>query len=243
MKSFLFSVLVSVCLIQNSAAQNAAPPQNPGATPPSSSSKPQVLQMQFTSGTLIRVELEKPIDAKKAKVGDEVIGKTTDDLNSTPPGLATKGCKVVGHIMEVSPRQGDSVSTLRVAFDKLILKNGSDMALPAAIKAIGFAEAFDPATNSEAIGQMGSGPGIRTAQAPGGVIGSGSGDPTQYAGQRMPSGASNSANAKLPFNAKGPVGMSGVELSSAGGTQGSTLSSKKHNVKLESGMQMILRVD
>ena len=58
-------------------------------------------------------------------------------------------------MVEVVSHLGDSASILKVAFDKMILKNGSDMALPANIKALGFADQFDPATNSEQINQNG----------------------------------------------------------------------------------------
>ncbi|MGA8436786.1 MAG: hypothetical protein WB762_26285 [Candidatus Sulfotelmatobacter sp.] len=55
---------------------------------------------------------------------------------------------------------------MKVAFDKMILKNGSDMDLPADIKAVGFADQFDPATNAEQINQMGGGPGVRVGAVP-----------------------------------------------------------------------------
>ncbi len=84
--------------------------------------------MSFTPGTLIRAEIEKSVDAKKAQVGDLVYAKTIDDLNSNPPGLATKGCKITGHIVEVAPHQGDTPSKLGIAFDKMVLKNGAEMA-------------------------------------------------------------------------------------------------------------------
>jgi hypothetical protein len=48
------------------------------------------------------------------------------------------------------------------------------------------------------------------------------------------------SDAKLPFNAQGAIGMSAVELGT-GNAQESLLTSKKHNVKIENGMQMILR--
>ncbi|MGA8271455.1 MAG: hypothetical protein WB919_07830 [Candidatus Sulfotelmatobacter sp.] len=243
MKKILCCVVVGICLTGISAAQTAAQSQtSETATAPSGSQPSAPLQMKFTPGTLIRAELEKPVDAKKAKVGDQVLAKTTDDLNSTPPGLAGKGCKIVGHVVEVAPHQGNSVSTLRIVFDKMILKNGSEMPLPATIKAVGFADDFNPATDSEMITQMGNGPGVRIAPPPGGVIGAGSGTPSQYGGERLPSGNTGNPDAKLPFNAKGAIGMSGVDLSS-GTAQDSVLSSKKRTVKLENGMQMILRVD
>jgi hypothetical protein len=200
------------------------------------------IAMHFTPGTQIRAQLDKPIDAKKAKVGDEVSAKTTNDLNSTPPNLATKGCKIIGHLVEASAHQGDTPAVLGIAFDKMILKDGSEMSLAANIQAIGFAEEFNPATDTEMIGQMGAGPGIRTGPTPGGTIGAGSGTPSNYGGERLPGGgSSNNNDAKLPFNAKGAIGMSGVTLA-PGASQDSVLTGKKRNIKLENGMQMILRV-
>jgi hypothetical protein len=96
------------------------------------------------------------------------------------------------------------------------------MALPAAIQAVGFADS-----------QGGPAP----------VPASG-GSPGSYVGQKMstPGSPSGNADAKLPFNAQGAVGMSGVSLNT-GTAQDSILTSEKHNIKLESGMQMILRTN
>ncbi|MGB8012807.1 MAG: hypothetical protein WCF68_14430 [Terriglobales bacterium] len=204
------------------------------------------MTMNFTPGTLIRVELEKPIDSKKARVGDQVFARTTDDLKSVPPGLATKGCKIIGHVVEVTPHQGDTASTIRIVFDKMILKNDSEMALPATIKAVGFAEEFNPATDSETATSMGGATGGSAGNGPNpGTTGAGGGNPGMYAGGRTPTGAMSTpaaSNAKLPFDAKGAIGMSGTTLA-AGTAQDSILTSKKKNVKLESGMQMILKTN
>lgn len=207
------------------------------------------MAMQFTPGTLLRVKLDKTIDAKKAQVGDQVVAKTLDDLKSVPPGLALKGCDVIGHVAEVQQRQGDSVSKLQISFDKMILKNGTSMPLPAFIKAVGFVEDFNATTNIEAINQMGGGPGGAGGSSTGGVtgkssaagdIGAGGGNPNMYGGGRMPSGGIGSnPDAKLPFNAIGAIGMSGTDLEQGA----SILISKKKNVKIESGMQMILKTN
>ncbi|MFZ0686470.1 MAG: hypothetical protein WAM89_13075 [Terriglobales bacterium] len=244
MKIALFSLIVGACLAGISVAQA------PSSSPPSASTAP--MAMNFTPGTLIRVELEKPIDSKKSQVGDQLLAKTTDDLKSVPPGLATKGCKIIGHIVEVTPHQGDSPSTIRIVFDKMILKNDSEMALPATIKAVGFADQFNPATDIETINNMGGGPGGAgggNAQGIGGHtdaatgIGAGGGNPNMYGGGRMPMPSASSSGPKnLPFNAQGAIGMSGVALS-AGKAQDSILTSKKKNVKLEGGMQMILKTN
>lgn len=221
--------LLSVVSLTGVIANGANPPQN--ATTPASHPP-----MLFSAGTPIRVELDKTIDAKKAKVGDEVTGKTTDDLNSNPPGLAAKGCKVVGHVAEVTPHQGSTASTLGIAFDKLVLKDGSEMPLNANIQAIGFADTMVDANNDQTITKMGGN--VGTSQ-PGGTIGSGGGQPSGYGGQRMPSNMPSNPDAKLPWNAKGAVGMAGVSLGT-GASKDSLLTSDKHNVKIEHGMQMIL---
>jgi|SRR5271163_1402840 len=216
------SLWVGICLASTTAAQTPATGQQ---TPPAAadSAPTPVRMMHFDPGTLIRVELETAIDAKKARIGDQVLATTTDDLNSNPPGLATKGCQVVGHIVEVTPHEGNTPSKLEIAFDKLTLKNDTDMPLPAAIQAVGFAESS----------QSGPGPVPLSGGAPGG-----------YVGQKMssPGSNSNTGGAKLPFNSQGVIGMSGVSLS-AGSAQDSVLTSNKHTIKLEKGMQMILRTN
>jgi hypothetical protein len=135
----VWCLLVGACLPAVSFAQTAAQPQTPATAPTSTATQPVV--MHFSPGTLIRAQLETPIDAKRARVGDQVLARTTDDLNSVPPGIATKGCTILGHIVEVSPHQGASPSKLRIVFDKMILKNDSGMALPATIQAVGFKNA------------------------------------------------------------------------------------------------------
>ena len=199
----------------------------------------QIARMSFTPGTLIRAQIEKPVDAKKAQVGDPVLAKTIDDLKSNPPGLATKGCKILGHLVQVSAHQGDSTSTLAIVFDKMVLKNGFEMPLPAIIQAIGDPDAGpipNASNNDQIINNMGGNVGTtQTAQD----INSGGGDPSDYAGETMP--RVGVSHAKMPFRAQGVFGMSGVTLTAGADNQSSVLSSKKHNVKIEEGMQMILR--
>ena len=224
LKISLCSFLVAACAVAAAFAQEtnqAAPSQ----TPP----------MSFTPGTVIRAELDKTVDAKKARVGDQVLARTTDDLKSSPPNLTPKGSRIIGHVVEVTPHQGSSASTLGIAFDKLVLKDGSEMALPAKIQAIGFPDTTVPVNDDQTINKMGGNASIQPV-AP---IGPG-GQPSGSGGERIPSGMPTNSDAKLPFTAQGAVGMSGVELGTGNG-QESLLTSKKHNVKIESGMQMILR--
>ncbi|MGA9473905.1 MAG: hypothetical protein WBV36_15670 [Terriglobales bacterium] len=258
MKIALCLLLAAALLTKISTAQNSAPATSPAtATAPAAPASPAApaqtqaaagaptapMAMSFTPGTLIRVKLDKTIDVKKAQVGEQVVAKTMDDLNSVPPGLATKGCEIIGHVVEVTQHQGDTPSTVRIVFDKMVLKNGTSMALPAFIKAVGYADQFNPSTDQDLSTQMG---GARQSQGVGGPpvsTNSGGGNPNLYGGGRLPMGDNTSPvqrDAKLPYNAKGAIGMSGVELNQ-GTAQDSILTSKKKNVKLEGGMQMILK--
>jgi len=242
-KRVVFSLLAAVLLVGISPCQNSS--QSPAAAPQGAAASPHPA-MSFTSGTVIRAELEKTIDAKKAKVGDPVLAHTIDDLKSNPPGLTNKGCKIVGHVVEVAAHEGNTPSTLGIKFDKMILKDGYEMALPATIQAIGFADTYVDVNNDQTITSMGGNVGgthnVTGNSLPEANIGAGGGSPTNYGGERMPTSMPTNSDAKIPFNARGPVGMSGVTLA-PGSAQDSVLSSQKKNVKIENGMQMILRVD
>src|SRR5579864_1197782 len=238
----LISVLIATLLTGVAIAQNPAQP-NSGSAPQNAG--PANSAMQLAPGTIIRVELAKSVDAKKAKVGDEVIAKTMDDFQSNKNEvLAPRGSKVFGHVAEVSPRQGESASTLGIAFDKMVLKNGTEVPLKVSIQAIG-----PPESSASAVSQpVGGGYGNAGASAPMSTSGRGGyGAPPPNPGGSVPDSSRPDASSGAPINgrltptAQGVVGMSGVSLS-AGNAQDSLLSSAKHNVKLDGGTQMILRV-
>jgi hypothetical protein len=235
MKKFLIPALTAGLLTALSLAQNAAPP-NGGSQSQNT--------VQLAPGTIIRVELAKTIDAKKAKVGDEVIAKTMDDFRSDKNEvLAPRGSKVVGHVAEASPHEHDSASMLGIVFDKMIMKNGAEIPLKASIQAIGWPQSNTAAANqpggypgspAPSMGNAGNTPGMpgRGGAAPGAANGA----PSTPEGTDATGGYG-----QLTPKDQGVVGMSGVSLS-AGAAQDSLVSSPKHNVKLDSGTQMILRV-
>jgi hypothetical protein len=244
MKSLLKIALISIYLTGATMAQI---PVQPNAESPL-----QNTAVRFSPGTVIRVELAKSVDAKKAKVGDQVIAKTMDDFFSDKNEvLAPKGSQVLAHVAEVSPHEGKSASTLGIAFDKILLKNGTEVPLKASIQAIGA-----PESNTAAVDDT-----LNTPSPTGGIVpmgsssrvGSGAGLPvpgatapgTPVPGTPGPPGpeanSGRAINGRLTPNAQGVVGMSGLSLS-PGAAQDSLLTSPKHNVKLDSGTQMILRV-
>lgn len=234
-----FYLAVTAVLVSGvSLAQNSSPRQ-------SAADQPAVTRMGFAPGTQLRAELDKTVDAKKVKPGDPVQAKTIDELKSGTEVLAPPGARIVGHVVAANPHQKDTASRLEIAFDKVELGNGSEIPMKATIQALA-----KPVTNVNTGGDY-AGPPVG-GSAPMGAAGRGG---MQPGGMGQPASPPNPGNMGSPgttptqnapsgpisFNAQGVQGMSGVSLS-PGPAQDSVLTSEKHNVKLDSGTQMILRV-
>jgi|SRR5579862_285772 len=234
----LSAVLLSgMALSQNSSSQqNAQVGQSAGT------------QERFTPGSELRAQLDKTIDAKKAKPGEIVEAKTLDEIKSGGEVIAPRGSKILGHLVAVSPHEKDMPSRLEIAFDKLDLGNGSQVPFPATVQAL--AKPVNNMNNG-ADSNMGGNPPMGGGQS--GPMGGGRGGMQQPGGTGQPGMPSNTGSmgggggnpqsaqsGGISPNAQGVEGISGVSLS-AGPAHDTILTSEKHNVKLESGTQMVLR--
>jgi hypothetical protein len=91
----------------------------------------------ISSGTLIQVELSKDVDAKKAHSGDEVRTKLWADVRAGDNIILPKKTLIVGHVAEAQARtKANPESKLTIAFDKAVLKNGSEIPLHAVIERV-----------------------------------------------------------------------------------------------------------
>lgn len=207
----------------------------------------------LSSGTTLAAELTKSIDAKKAKPGDEVTAKLTQDVKSNGKVVIHKGSKLVGHVTEAQARSKENAeSKLGVVFDKAVLKGGQEVAFSGVIRALS-APVEVPTTslgggnvdrNASGGGGRGIGPvpmGGATSTA-NSTVGSGTGAVGNTADASVNSGGGTLNN--LDAASRGVIGMDGVTLnaSAVGSGQGSVLSSPSRNIKLDSGTQMILQV-
>jgi hypothetical protein len=221
----------------------------------------------LSGGTIIQAELSKSLDAKKAKQGDQVSAKTTEDVRSNGKVVIPKGSKLIGHITEAkASTKEDSNSNLTIAWDKAVLKHGQEIPVQASIQAIGRprsaamgsvdegggvaegpATSSGPAMRSQPGGSMGSRSGGSlpgavgdTAGGVAGAAGSAAGGVAGTAGSAtgLPAGGT------LDATAHGVAGLQGISLNTqASATQGSELRSNHGNVRLESGTQLVLRVN
>lgn len=231
-----------------------------GATPAASG--------QLASGSMIYAELSKSIDAKKAKQGDEVTAKAQQAVLSQGKVLIPKGAKLVGHVTTVKPHEKDQPqSELGIAFDHAVLKDGTQVPLgTVAIQAIAPPQASAslaggndnmgggtsgmPSSNNAGMGYPSGGAGRMGSGNNGGTVGqvgSTVGGVANTAGNTAGTVAGTTsttaaAGARLNGSSRGVVGMPGLSLSAGNSTQGSVIACDNKNVKLDSGTEMVLRV-
>lgn len=236
-------ILMFVGLLALAPPISFAQAVQPATAPLPQSNAQSHTEMRVEPGISLRVELAKTIDSKKAKAGDPIVVKTMDELMSGNKVAAARGTKIFGHVVSATPHHGDSPSTLEIAFDKLSLSENG-MPVKAVIQALtkpietpqggGYGGMEQPAGGAAPMG------------APAGRMGgmqppSASTPNNGGAGTNGMPAPGTAGTERIPLNAQGVIGISGVSLNS--NAQGdSTITSQKHNVKLESGTQMVLRV-
>jgi len=234
----------------NNNAQRPEPQVQPG-TPPSSGQT-----LRVAPGSVIPAELTKTIDAKKAKPGDEVIAKVTQDMKAqNAEVIVAKDTKIVGHITAAQAHTKEQKeSELGIAFDHAVMRDGNIAPLPMSIQAIIAPAALNPGNGGNAAaaetGQPSAPPSSRTMSGNDTGRPSGMGNPPPAPGSSAPGGElpneiSSAASAHQPITGetRGVVGISNLTLTAgSNASQGSELTSEKGNVKLESGTLLLLRV-
>ena len=209
--------------------------------------------IQLTAGSTIPVMLEKWVDARKNKVGDEVIAKTTENVKSEGRVVIPKNSKIVGHVTEAKARtKEESDSALGIAFDHAVLKDGREIPLLLTIQAI----APDEESTSSAMGIAPGTAGGTTGAAPplavqgnaaGAMANPNAGTPGRIAspanGAEAAPGALSPTGGLTP-SCHGVLGIDGLALmpETANSTQGSVIVSQRRNVHLDGRTQMMLRV-
>jgi hypothetical protein len=247
MKNLCLAILSLSLLNAASSAQDRAGAQSKGTADQSQGVEGGATP-KVSRGLTLRAELTKSIDAKKAKVGDEVVAKTLDDLLSNGQVVVPRGSKISGRVVEVKPRQGNEESLLGIKLETLTMRDGAQQSLNATIQAIGKPEtalANEPMVERGTAGSPSPGSGGRMGGmgqgtgSPAGYPSAGSADTGGYGAQdRAPSAGSG----ELSANAQGVIGISDLSLDQ-GTAQDTVVTSAKHNVKLESGTQMVLHVN
>jgi hypothetical protein len=123
-------------------------------------------------------ELQGKLDAKTAKVGDRVVLKTTDKVQTADGTLIPRGTRLVGHITQVQALDSTHGGSLMgIAFDRAELKNGQSIAIHTLIQGVRFSSSTTAisSVNDDAMGTVSS--------AAMNGVGSGSGNGTGRGGR------------------------------------------------------------
>jgi hypothetical protein len=258
--AFTTALLCGSLLAQSPQPNSQSAPQQqqtPSAEQPTSPSTPAQATPatgapRIAAGTVILVQLTKSVDARKAKKGDEVVAKVTQDLrNNAGTVIVPKDTKIVGHVTAAQARsKQQKESEVAIAFDRALPNNGDSMQMSMSIQAIIAPPDRNPANANP---QPSGYPGTETGGVPtasgghqgsmGGTVPPAAGAPqTPSAPTQAPAGTQ--AQEPITGNTHGVVGIENLKLSAApDATQGSVVSSEKSNVKLDDGTLLLLRVN
>ena len=200
----------------------------------------------LSSSTVFNATLSSPMDSKKSKPGDAVTGRTAESVKSEGKTVLPKGTKLVGHVTQASARaKGDTESALAISFDRAILKNGQEVPLNVAIRAIASAQTAASIAGSDldaggGAGAYANGSGSSGRGALGGLVSTAGGatgsvtntvagtgnlaDSTVNTATRTTVGASGAATGavgepnsagQLTANSQGVFGLNGLNLKAA----------------------------
>lgn len=156
-KLILATSVVLVCIF-NSFSQTAQTRSRTSASSESAASANGAGKtVNLASGTRLAGELQNTIDVRKAKVGDEVVLKTTQSIKSEGRTVVNKGARLIGHVTEVSEKaKANGESRVGILFDRL--ESGSlDVAIAASIVSISKTQASALRNDQAAAGIDGSG--------------------------------------------------------------------------------------
>ncbi|HKZ76702.1 MAG TPA: hypothetical protein VJ124_00155 [Pyrinomonadaceae bacterium] len=117
--TFFAAVLTLSCALATPAQQAETQSTASGSNQTSAVTRP-ADSISIESGTRLAAELQKSIDTRNARVGDQVVLKTTESLKSEGRTIVNKGARLIGHITEIERKTAKSpASRLSMVFDRL----------------------------------------------------------------------------------------------------------------------------
>jgi len=208
-------------------------------------------QIALSSGTAIEAQLEKTVDVRSAKVGDQVGLKTTKSVKQNGEVIIPAGSRLIGRITDVQQRSKDnSQSRIGMIFERV---QGSGLSAPFSASVVSITSAAtnvaagdslmsDTSTSTQSSGTVSPRGGGGLLGAAGHTVGGLVNTTTQVAG-----GVTNTVT-QTAGTGTGMVGrtLSGIQIStSASGSANSstTLSSPNKNLRVEKGATFNLRAD
>ncbi|MBX3291517.1 MAG: hypothetical protein KF881_01350 [Acidobacteria bacterium] len=249
---FLFVLAASTGVFAQGAATKTVKSQADAAT---ASNVEIAEQVSAVTSASVSGKLEKTLDVNKAKVGDDVLLKTTKAVKENGRTVIDKGSVLVGRVTEVEKKtKANASSSVSVLFDKMIA-GGKEMPISAAITSVVSATTsaaavidsdMSSATSARSSRSNGSGGGLLggVGSTAGGVLNT----TTQTVG-----GVGNVAGSTVGSTTNVATGVTGSAAGSIAGLTissstnasagaGSTLTMNGGNLRLEKGTVFNLNV-
>jgi hypothetical protein len=248
---FAWVVLSAVLLVgaKEAAAASPIPDTSPVVT-------------KLDNGTCLVVELSKSLNAKKLHPGDRITAKVMQAVIVNGKVVIPRGSKLIGNVTEIKVRsKEDPESRLGIIFAKALMKNGVELSVDAVVQALAPAQRSrvdqpDPMLppqigpdNSSTVPQP---VGANRASASGNSRGAPATPPTPPVSVALAPRVSAGTipnpkeglqeNGLLSAGSRGIYGLPGLALRFTGTAQIPVITSFRDDVKLESGIQMVLRV-
>lgn len=259
MKNFILGLAFTFVLTSLGLAQTASTSGSSNTTGSGSVSK-EGAAVDLSTAATVTGQLQNSLNVEKAKVGDEVVLKTTKDVKQNGQTVIEKGSRLIGRVTEVSQKGKDKAgSEIGVLFDTL--KQGNTTTpITATILSVTKAAATVPASDPFAT-DMSTSSSTRatTSSSSGGLLG-GVGNTVNGVANTATTAAGGVTNTALNTTG-GLVNTAGQTTGSAVGSLGSnirglqisqsadanasgstTLSSNTGNLKLDSGTNFTLNV-
>jgi hypothetical protein len=175
------------------------------------------------------VKTTKTLDSSKLKQGDVIEVETSGSFKLPDGTVVPKGSKLQGRVVSSKARsKGDLDSELTLAFDRLNIQGGKQLALKGAVQAV-----YPPA--DEPMGPNMSTAGTSAGGSGAGASPAGIGLTNTKNGSNMQS--SSTAQSAMDMKATGVQGIDNLQLDNG------VLTSKGKNVKVSGGVRMIVHVD
>jgi hypothetical protein len=197
--------------------------------------------MILQSGTQITGQLQNSLDVQRARVGDQIVLKTTGAIRQNGRVVVDKGSRLVGRVTEVQQRaRGNAASRVSILFDRI--ENGK-MTLPinAMITSVSQVRARGSVDDDIDAGVSGSSSTSASSGSQGGLLGGVAntvGGVVDTTGRAVGSVANTAG--RTVGQTVGRIQISQSASASAEG--GSTLSLTGGNLRLEKGTAFNLRL-
>lgn len=209
-------------------------------------------QVMLASGTSIDAQLQKTLDVKNAKIGDQVVLKTTQSIKQSGQVIVPKGSNLIGRVTEVQRRTKENAQTrIGMVFDRI---QGRELSMPlsATVVSITNAAAGVSAGDSMMTDVSGSSQTTASASRSGSSSGGLLGGVTNTVGGLVNTtsqtvGSVTNTAGQTVGSTTNTVGrtLSGIQISteaSGSANSSTTLSSPNKNLRVEKGATFHLRV-